>query len=358
VSKRFFALTSALALSFVAVDAGSQPMAPPPAGQPGPAAQPGGPGGQPGRVAQPGQPGAQPGQPGAQPGQPGAQPGQPGAQPGEPGRMPQPPGRQPPSRPRAPAAAPQLPPGHVPITPQGAAKPAAAEEHHGGGEHHCAGHGPEDPPPHINYYQGLFGVNNEKSQSPSFVDRLLWRYHNPVDECDPKNQEPPLLGSLINFLVVVMVLVRFGKKPVMEGLAARKKTIMQNIDQATALRKDAEKRLADYKKKLARIEERRAELHQESRAAWETEKARILAEATEKASRLRKDAEFRVSQELKQAESDLMAQAVDGAVLAAEQLIKSRIEDRDQQRLADEFASSLGRVLSAKGAQANPGGAS
>lgn len=344
---KFFPLALASALSFVAFDAGSQPMAPPPAGQPGgPAAQPGG------APRGPGQPGAQPGQPGAQPGQPGAQP-----VPGEPGRMPQPPGRQPPGRPRAPAAAPQLPPGHVPLTPPGAAKPAAAEEH-GGGEHHCAGHGPEDPPPHINYYQGLFGVNNEKSQSPSFVDRLLWRYHNPVDECDPKNQEPPLLGSLINFLVVVMVLVRFGKKPVMEGLAARKKTIMQNIDQATALRKDAEKRLADYKKKLARIEERRAELHQESRAAWETEKARILAEATEKASRLRKDAEFRVSQELKQAESDLMVQAVDGAVLAAEQLIRSRIEDRDQQRLADEFAASLGRVLSAKSAQATSGGAS
>lgn len=340
---RLLGLSALLIVGLAAGGAGAQPMAPQPA-QPG-AAQPGQPG-QPG-AAQPGQPG----QPGAaQPGQPGQprpqriQPGQPGAP-----RVVQPGGQ--PRQPRPGAVPPGLPPGHVPIQ---AAPPAAPpgpkllpRDEHG----HCVGHGPMDSPHHINWYQGLLGIDNEKSQSPSFGDRLLWRYHNKVDECDPKNQEPPFLGALINFLVVLGLIVRFGKKPVMEGLANRKKTIMQNIDNATALRQDAEKRLADYKKKLGRIEERRAELREESRAAWETEKSRILSEAQEKASRLRKDAEFRVSQELKQAEADLLSESVEGSVAAAEELLRKRIEDKDQERLAEEFTSSLGRVLSGASAR-------
>jgi F-type H+-transporting ATPase subunit b len=251
----------------------------------------------------------------------------------------------------------QLPPGHVPIAPPTQAPPPPRgpklipRDEHG----HCPGHGLNDPPHHINFYQGLLGVNNEKSQSPNALDRLLWRYHNSVDECDPKNQEPPLLAALINFSVVVLVVYRFGKKPVMEGLAARKKTIMQNIDNATAMRADAEKRVADYKKKLSRIEERRAELREESRLAWEAEKARILADATDKASRLRKDAEFRIAQELKQAEADLMAEAVNGAVEAAEALIKQRIEARDQERLADDFLGSLSKAF-APSADSRAGG--
>lgn len=330
-------LTLALATSGGVV---AQPMAP----QPVPPAGPG--------AAQPGQPGAaQPGQPGA----PGAaQPGQPGAQPGQPGQPPRPriqPGSQPPGRlvpggqPRRPQGLPQ---GHPPVQgqPQAAPPPPPGPKLIPRDEHgHCPGHGPNDAPHHINWYQGILGIDNEKSQSPSFGDRLLWRYHNKVDECDPKNQEPPFLGAALNFLIVLGVLIRFGKKPVVEGLAARKKAIMQSIDTATAMRKDAEKRLADYKKKLSRVEERRAELREESRAAWETEKARILAEAQDKAGRLRKDAEFRVAQELKQAEADLLKEAVEGSVAAAEELLKKRIEEKDQERLADEFVASLGKVL-------------
>ena len=333
----------------------SQPA--PGAAQPG-AAQPGAaqPGARPPAAAQPGpvQPGA------AQP----AQPGQPGAaQPGPMQPGPMQPGpvapRQP--RPRAPGqpgqGGVQLPPGHVPIAPPTQAPPPPRgpklipRDEHG----HCPGHGLNDPPHHINFYQGLLGVDNEKSQSQNGLDRLLWRYHNSVDECDPKNQEPPLLAALINFSIVALVVYRFGKKPVMEGLAARKKTIMQNIDDATTMRADAEKRVADYKKKLSRIEERRAELREESRLAWEAEKARILAEASDKASRLRKDADFRVAQELKQAEADLMSEAVDGAVAAAEALIKKRIEERDQERLADDFVASLSKAFVAQSADRQGG---
>ncbi len=284
---------------------------------------------------------AQPGQ--AQPGQP--PPGVIRMQPGQglpPGMAP--PGRRPPRPPSFPAA---------PAAPVAAA-PASGDAHAGGGHgeaHHCPGHGPNDPPAHINWYQGLLGVDNEKAQSQRGLDRLLWRYHNEKDECDPKNQDPPLLGAVINFAVVLLIVLKFAKAPVMEALAKRKQTIMQDIDSANTLRVDAETRLESYKQQLAKIEERRTQVRDEFRAQWEQEKKRILEEAGEKAARLRKDAEFRVSQELKQARADLLAEAVEGSVGAAEEILAKRIQPADLDRLAEDYVSSIGSTLAASGAR-------
>lgn len=218
--------------------------------------------------------------------------------------------------------------------------PAHAADH---GAHDC--HGPNASPHHINWYQGLLGVDNEKAKSGSFINRLLWRYNNPKDECDAANQEPPILAALINLGVVLFILFHFGKKPITEALSKRKKTIMQDIDAATELRVDAEKRLKTYEKQLSRIEDRRKDLREEYRAAWEVERKRILKEAEEKATRLRRDAEFRVDQELKQAQRDLLLDAVDGSVGAADELLKSRIQAADQERLANDYLESLGKAL-------------
>ncbi len=266
--------------------------------------------------------------------------------PGQPGQRPQPrpimrrPG---PGAPGAPGAAAAPAAGHG-AAGHGADAHGAADAHGGG---HCPGHGPLDPPPHVNWYQGLLGVDNDKALNGSGVQKLLYRYKNDQDECDPKNQEPPVLAALINLGVVLYLLVRFGKGPVMEGLVKRKKTLMADIESANELKTDAETRLATYEKQLARIEERGKELRAEYTAQWEAEKKRILSEAEEKSTRQRKDAEFRVAQELKQAEADLLRDSVDGALAAAEELIRKRIQETDQTRLAEEYVAGVAAALAA-----------
>lgn len=332
-----------VALLTAAVSVYAQPLAPPPAktgapvaatGQPKPGAAPTG-------AAATGAP--RPGAPtAAQPGQPMViQPGQPGQQPPRRPQRPTPPGA--PGREGPPPGHDFLLKQHPAAAPGEAGAHGAAHDAHGAG--HCPGHGPTDPPGHINWYQGLLGVNNEKAQSPSFVNKLLWRYENPKDECDPLNQQPPVLAAAINLAVVIYVLFRFGKGPITEALHKRKKTIMQDIDAANEMRVDAEKRLKDYQKRLNKIEDRRKEVKDEAAAQWQLERKRILAEAEEKAMRLRKDAEFRVDQELKQAQSDLLREAVDGAVVAAEKLIKDRIQSADQERLANDYLAGIGAAL-------------
>jgi F-type H+-transporting ATPase subunit b len=267
--------------------------------------------------------------------QPGAQPPA-GMQPGQPPQRP-----RPVPRPQQPG---QLPPGHPPVPGQQPPPPESPAKAHGG---HCPGHGPYDPPPHINWYQGILGVDNEKARSPRFLDRLLWRYKNDKDECDPKNQEPPLVAAFFNFFVLMFVLYRFGKKPLMDGLAKRKRGIMHDIEAADALKVQSEERLKNYERQMSRIEERRKELEEEHRQQWEIEKKRILEEARDKSERLRRDARFRVEQELKQARIDLTRASVDAAVAAAEELVQARIEKTDQDRLADAYLTGVGTLFRA-----------
>jgi F-type H+-transporting ATPase subunit b len=223
------------------------------------------------------------------------------------------------------------------------------EEHGGGGEHECPGHGPDDPPPPINLWRGLLGVNNERAQQGGFLNQLLYRYENKENPCDPKNEPPPYTASLINFAVLVLILFRFGQKPLAEALTKRKQTIMAEIDTATRLLDDAEERLADYEDKLENIEDKRAEMLAEYAAQAEVEKKHLLAEAEERRARMKRDAEFRVEQELKAAQEELLREAIVAATAAAEALVQKQISRADHDRMAEGYLKSVGGALSAGG---------
>jgi len=241
-----------------------------------------------------------------------------------------------------------LPPGFnprrpAPPAPHGGEHAEAGAAH--GGEHHCPGHGPLDRPPHINWWRGLLAVNNELAQSDSALNQLLFRYENEKNPCDPKNMPPPFLASVLNFALLGFILYRFGKKPLAEALVKRKAAIMGDIVTASRLKKEAEARLKEYEDKFENLEETMEQLRAEYAAQAELEKQHILTEAEERRARMRRDAEFRIEQELKAARAELLQQAVEEAVAAAEALVKQRVGQTDQERLADDYLKTVSSSL-------------
>lgn len=270
----------------------------------------------------------------------------------------------PPGHPSMPGMRPQpgMPRGGKPVE-----KPKAHGDEHGKGEHkpdHCPGHGPMDPPGRFNFGHGLLGVDNAKAPPPpedphaSSWAPSLWRYENKADPCDPRNEPPPFLANLLNFGVLVFLVVRFGRKPIAAALVKRKQTIMHDIDVAKKLKRDAKDRLKVYKQKFATIEETLAELTAEHVAQAEVEKKRILADAEERRLRMRRDAEFRIEQELKAARVELLNEAVVGAVVAAEELLKRRVAAADFERVNDDYLASVAKAMAPGDVQkTQPGGA-
>jgi len=249
-------------------------------------------------------------------------------------------------------------PGRPPGPPRPVARPVApppAEDHAAAshGAEHCPGHGPLDSPHHINWWQGIIGAKNEAVQfappdehghvhrTDGFVSQLLWRYENEHDPCDTKNQPPPFLANLLNFGLLAFLIYRFGKKPLVEALATRKRTMMQEIDNATRLKNEAEARLSDYEDKLQRLDETLEQLKTDYAAQGEAERAHVLAEAEERRGRMKRDVEFRLEQELKAAKAQLLLESVESAVVAAEELLRKKVGAADQDRSADEYLVGL-----------------
>jgi F-type H+-transporting ATPase subunit b len=107
------------------------------------------------------------------------------------------------------------------------------------------------------------------------------------------------------------------------------------------MKKDAEAQLAEYEQKLASVDQEIERVRTDMRAAGESERKRILAEAKEKRVRMERDAQTLISQELKAAREGLQAELTRAALRSAETTLRSKLTAADQSRLAEEFLSGI-----------------
>jgi F-type H+-transporting ATPase subunit b len=133
-----------------------------------------------------------------------------------------------------------------------------------------------------------------------------------------------------------------GKKPIAAALQGRRDSIAKEIEEAQRMKQEAEGRAKTYQAKLEKLEDEMRTAREGLVRAAEAERDRIVSDAEAKADRMRKDAEFLVAQELKQIRQDLLRDTVEAAVLAAEELLTSRVTAADQERLAEDYLTDLG----------------
>lgn len=165
--------------------------------------------------------------------------------------------------------------------------------------------------------------------------------------------------SFFNFAVLVGILLYFGGPRIRELLAKRHATIKKDVEEARALREQAELRLREYEARLAGIEREMAELIEGIKQEAEAEAVRIIRAAEEAAERLHKEAEFLLGQEQRQLEIELRREAAGLAVELARKILLGKMTDLDQRRLLDQFVREMagGAVVSPRdGAVKSPPG--
>ena len=166
----------------------------------------------------------------------------------------------------------------------------------------------------------------------------------PMNWVDFGNKETaPYVSQLINFAVLLAIFYFVGKKPVMEGLKARRASVAKEIEEAQRMKKEADARAKMYQAKLDSLEEELATTKAALVEAGKGERDRIIKEAEEKAERMARDAKEQIVQEAKQMQQDLVRDTVEIAMAAAEELLRQKITPADHERLADEFLASLGK---------------
>ena len=152
---------------------------------------------------------------------------------------------------------------------------------------------------------------------------------------------PPLVALLINFAIFAFVYVRFGKKPIADGLQERRDAIAKDIENAAKILAEAKARAVTYQVKLGSKDEDAREATEGLVRSGEVEKERILVEAASKAARMKKDAAFLLEQEIKQLQQDLVRDTVERSIAQAEALLVRGVTVADQERLAEEYLATL-----------------
>lgn len=146
---------------------------------------------------------------------------------------------------------------------------------------------------------------------------------------------------IIDFLVYATILVVVLRKPLAAFVELRREKLVKDIEEARKLREEAERKLADYTKRLAAIESEAQQILSDARAQGEAERARILAEATATAQKLRTDAKTRLEQESKKLAHDLELHAVELATQVAERIIVERIGENHRKALFADYVDQV-----------------
>jgi F-type H+-transporting ATPase subunit b len=152
-------------------------------------------------------------------------------------------------------------------------------------------------------------------------------------------------GTVINFLVLVGLLAWVIRKKANPALAARRAEVEKELAEAQRLRADAEQRHRETATRLEKLDQEMAQIRHEMTKAGEAERDRIVAQAEEKAARMRKDTGFLIEQQIKQLRKELTQQAANAAVLAAQALLQKETTPADQDRLAEAYLTRLEEVL-------------
>ena len=146
---------------------------------------------------------------------------------------------------------------------------------------------------------------------------------------------------VMNFAVLAIGLFFLLRKPMSNALNGRIKGIQEQLNDLEARKTEAEKELAQYNEKLAQLEKESEQIVQNYIKQGEEAKDRIIEAAKGAAAKLEEQAKRNIAHEFKMAKETLQEEIVEKSLAKAEEIIKGRITEDDQEKLVDEYLAKV-----------------
>lgn len=147
--------------------------------------------------------------------------------------------------------------------------------------------------------------------------------------------------QVVNFLLFAGVLIKFGFKPVINQIDARREQVRDTLAKAESVEKEAAQLKGEYEKKLQNVESQVSELINNAMQHGETMKREILDQAHENACRLKERAEGEISIMKENAYSEIGSHIGDMAVSVAAKLLEESLDSSTQKKLVDDFIKKV-----------------
>jgi len=146
---------------------------------------------------------------------------------------------------------------------------------------------------------------------------------------------------VMNFAVLAIALFFILRKPVSRALGSRVQGIREQLADLENKKREAEKALAEYEAKIANLDDEAKKIVEEYIQQGKEAKERIIKEAESAAGKLEEQAKRNIEYEFAQARKRLREEVLERAIAKAEEIIRQRITDEDQERLVDEYLEKV-----------------
>ena len=153
------------------------------------------------------------------------------------------------------------------------------------------------------------------------------------------NETVPML---IAFIILWIILAKFGW-PIFEGmLEKREKTIKDSIEKSEAAKEESERVLAEYKKELAEAKTQAATIIADAKKTAEAAKADIAAQAQKEAEEMIAKARGAIESEKKAAIAELQGSVADTSIAVASKIFGSDLSDEEHRQLIERYVNEAG----------------
>ncbi len=149
------------------------------------------------------------------------------------------------------------------------------------------------------------------------------------------------LWPVINFAILVIVLVYFGRKPIKEYFKKRTELIEKSLKEAEEARMFAKKALEEVQERLRNTDKEIKEIIEGARKAGEREKEALIAEGERLREKILEQAKTNIEFELEKAKKEIKSEAALIAIELAEKQIKEKLGREEQEALIEEYIQRL-----------------
>lgn len=150
------------------------------------------------------------------------------------------------------------------------------------------------------------------------------------------------IPMLIAFIILWIVLGKFGWPAFNGMLEKRETTIREALKKSEEAQIESERVLAEYKTQLAEAKTQSAQIIADARATGEAVKADITAKAQAEAADMIAKAKVAIEAEKKQAIAELQASVADVSVDVAARLIGEDLTDDEHRKIIERYVNEAG----------------
>jgi len=160
---------------------------------------------------------------------------------------------------------------------------------------------------------------------PLSLDKILWE-----------------MGiKVLDVSIIAYFGFKFLSKPIAQAMANRSEAVRAEVDAATAGRREAEARLAEFQAKAAGLDREIEALRSQAAADLERERTILFEEGRAAADHVSQHARETIRQEVIKARAELHRDAADLAVRLAEEHVRATMTADDQSRLAGDYLKQM-----------------